>query len=53
MTSGTCGTHEEKRNAYTVLMGKPERKRRHIWEYNIKMDLTEIGWDRMDWIFMA
>jgi hypothetical protein len=33
---------------YTVLMGKPERKRplgrpRHRWEDGIRMDLREIG----------
>jgi hypothetical protein len=39
----------EKRNAYSILVGKPEGKRplgrlRHRWVYNIKMDLKEIGW---------
>jgi hypothetical protein len=34
----------EKRNAYSILMGKPERKRplqkpRHTWADNIKIDL--------------
>jgi hypothetical protein len=38
----------EKRNAYEILVGTPERKRpverhRHRWEDNIKMDLREIG----------
>jgi hypothetical protein len=23
------------------------------WEDNIKMDLKEIGWNRLDWIHMA
>jgi len=38
------------------LAGKPEEKRplgrpRHRWEYNIKMDLLEVGWEvDMDWI---
>jgi hypothetical protein len=45
----------EKRNAYRILMGKPERKRplgrpRHMWVDNIKMDLRETEWDCMDWI---
>jgi hypothetical protein len=36
-----------------VLVGKPEGKRslgrpRCTWEYNIKMDLREIGWEDMD-----
>jgi hypothetical protein len=39
----------EKRNAYMILMGKPEgerrlRRPRHRWKNNIKMDLREIGW---------
>jgi hypothetical protein len=45
----------EKKNAYRILVGKPEGKRplgrpRRRWEDNIKMDLREIGWDGMDWI---
>jgi hypothetical protein len=48
----------EKRNAYKVLVGKPEGKRpvgrpRRRWEDNIKMDLREIGWSGMDWIDLA
>jgi hypothetical protein len=48
----------EKRNAYRILVGKPEGKRplgrpRHGWVDNIKMDLRELGWDYMDWINLA
>jgi hypothetical protein len=48
----------EKRNAYRILVGKPEGKRpqgrpRRRWVDNIKMDLTEIGWDSVEWIDMA
>jgi hypothetical protein len=48
-----CGTHGEKRNAYRVLVGKPEGKiplgrPRHRWEDNIKMDFREIEWGGMD-----
>jgi hypothetical protein len=48
----------EKRNAYRILVGKPERKRplgrpRRRWVDNIKMNLREIGWDGMDWIDLA
>jgi hypothetical protein len=48
----------ETRNAYRILVGKPEGKRplgrpRRRWVYNIKMDLREIGWDGMDWIELA
>jgi hypothetical protein len=43
----------EKRNAYRILVGKPEGKRplgrpRCRWVENIKMDLRELGWDGMD-----
>jgi hypothetical protein len=39
----------EGRNAYRVLVGKPEGKRRlerprRSWEDGIKMDLRKIGW---------
>jgi hypothetical protein len=41
----------EKRNAYRILVGKPEGKKpRYRWMDNIKVDLREIGWDGMDWI---
>jgi hypothetical protein len=48
----------ETRNAYRVLIGKPEGKRllgrpRRRWVDNITMDLREIGWDCMDWIELA
>jgi hypothetical protein len=44
-----------KRNAYRILVGKPEGKRplrssRCRWEDNIKMGLREIGWGGMDLI---
>jgi hypothetical protein len=40
----------EGKGVYRVLVGKPEGKRplgrtRRRWEYNIKMDLREIGID--------
>jgi hypothetical protein len=45
----------EKRNAYRILVGKPEGKRplrrpRCRWVNNIKMDLRETGQVDMDWI---
>jgi hypothetical protein len=48
----------EKRNAYRILVGMPEGRspqgrRRRRWVDNIKMDLTEIGWDGLDWIDRA
>jgi hypothetical protein len=46
------------RNAYRILVGKPEGKRplgrpRRRWVDNIKMYLTEIEWDGVDWIKLA
>jgi len=40
--------HHEGRGVHRVLVGKPEGKRplgrpRHRWEYNIKLDLREVG----------
>jgi hypothetical protein len=48
----------EKRNAYRLLVRKPEGKRplgkpRRRWVDNIKMDLLEVGWDVVDWIALA
>jgi hypothetical protein len=49
---------EGKRNAYKILMGKPQGKRllgspgRRCVD-NIKMDLRGMGWDGMDWIDLA
>jgi hypothetical protein len=48
----------EKRNAYGILVGKPEGKQplgrlRSRWVGNIKIDLREIGWNGMDWIDLA
>jgi hypothetical protein len=50
---GACSTNGEKRNAYRILVGKPEGKRSLGWVDKIKMDLREIGWDGVDWIDMA
>jgi hypothetical protein len=48
----------EKRNAYRLLVGKPEGKRplrrpRCRWVDNIRMDLGEVGWGDVDWIDLA
>jgi hypothetical protein len=52
---GECSRHGERRNAFKILVGKPEGKRplgrlRRRWEDNIEVDLREIGWGGMDWI---
>jgi transcription termination factor 2 len=48
----------EKRNAYTLFVGKPQGKiplgrPRRRWVDNIRMDLREFGWGDMDWIGLA
>jgi hypothetical protein len=47
----------EMRNAYSILVRKPEGKRpagrpRHRWE-DIRMNLREVGWEDVDWIHLA
>ncbi|KAJ4450854.1 hypothetical protein ANN_02285 [Periplaneta americana] len=49
---------DESRNAYRVLVGRPDGKRplgrpRRRWEDNNKMDLREVGYDDRDWINLA
>jgi hypothetical protein len=49
---------EEKKNAYRLLVGKPEVKRplgrpRLRWMNNIRMDLGEVGWRDVDRIGLA
>ena len=56
--AGHTARMELSRNAYRVLVGKPEGNRplgrpRRIWEDNIKMDLKEIGCDAGNWIDLA
>jgi hypothetical protein len=53
-----CSTHGAKRDAWEIMVGKPEGKRslrRHKrrWKNNIKTDLKLIGWGGMDWIDLA
>jgi hypothetical protein len=53
-----CSTNGEKRNAYTILVGKPQGKRplgrpKRMLVNNIKMDLREMGWDGIKWINLA
>jgi hypothetical protein len=48
----------EERNAFRLLVGKPEGKRPlgrlwRRWVDNIKMDLGEVGWGDVDWIGLA
>jgi hypothetical protein len=55
---GACSGHGDMRNAYKILVGKPEGKRllgrpRCRREDNIKMDLRKIGFGGVDWICLA
>jgi hypothetical protein len=48
----------ENRNAYWLLLGKPEGKRplgrlRRRWVDNIRMDLVKVGWGDEGWIGLA
>jgi hypothetical protein len=48
----------EKRNAYRLLVRKPEGKRPlgrpgRRWVDNIMIDLGEVGWGDVDWIGLA
>jgi hypothetical protein len=47
----------EKRNAYRLLVGKPEGRRPlgkpiRMW-VDIRMDLEEVRWGDVDWIGLA
>jgi hypothetical protein len=55
---GTLACTEEMRNAYKMLVGKPEWKRprgrlKCRWKGNIRMDLREMGRVGVDWIHLA
>jgi len=48
----------EMKNAYKILVGKPEGTRqlgrfRHSWEVNIRNNLREVGFEGVDWIHLA
>jgi hypothetical protein len=55
---GHVARMEEGRGVYRVLVGRPGGKRplgrpRRRLEYNIKLDLREIGIDGTNWIHLA
>jgi hypothetical protein len=52
---GACSTNGEKRNAYRLLVRKPEgrtplRRPRRRWLDTIRIDLVEVGWGDVDLI---
>jgi hypothetical protein len=53
-----CSQNGEKINACGMLVGKPDGKRplgrpRRRWVNNFKMDLRDIRWCGVDWIYLA
>jgi hypothetical protein len=55
---GACSKHWRDENAYNIFVGRPEGKRPLErpwcrWEDNIRMDLTEIGWEGVDCVHLA
>jgi hypothetical protein len=53
-----CGTYGRQERCTQVLLVRHEGRRplgrpRRRWEYNIKMDLQEVGGGDMDWIALA
>jgi hypothetical protein len=56
--SGHVSLMKTMRNAYKILVGKPEGKRplgrpRSRWEGNIRTVLKGTGWEGVDWIHLA
>ena len=56
--AGQVARMGEGKGVYRVLLGEPEGKRllgkpRRRWEYDIKMDLQQVGCEGMDWIELA
>jgi hypothetical protein len=48
----------EKKNAYRLLVAKPEAKRplrrpRRKWVDNIRLDFGQLGWGDVEWISLA
>jgi hypothetical protein len=48
----------ERRGAYRILVGRREGRRplerhSHRWEDNNKIDLQEVEWEGVDWIYIA
>jgi hypothetical protein len=56
--AGYAARLDEGRDACRVLVGRPEGMRRfgrprYKWENNIKMNLQEMRWGSMDWVYVA
>jgi hypothetical protein len=58
MYAGNIALMRDVRNAYKIFVAIPEEMRqlgtlRCRWEYYIRVDLSEIGWEVVDWIHLA
>jgi hypothetical protein len=56
--AGNLASMGAKRNAYRVLVGKPEGKRplgryRRGWDDNVNIEIREIGWGGAERIHLA
>jgi hypothetical protein len=56
--AGLIALMGKKRNAYRLLVGKPEGKRplgrpRRRWVDNIMLDFVQVGWDDVNWTDLA
>jgi hypothetical protein len=56
--AGNIARVGEMRNAYDILVGKPEGKRplgghRRRWEGNTAVNLRDRGWEGVDWMHQA
>jgi hypothetical protein len=52
-----CG-RDEMKSVHNILFRNTEGKRSlgrpmYIWEDTFRMDLSELGWEVMDWIHLA
>jgi hypothetical protein len=48
----------EMRNTYNDLFREPKGNRplarpRHRWEGSVRMDIKEIRWEGVDWLYLA
>jgi hypothetical protein len=56
--AGHIACKAETRNTHTICIGKYEGKRLprthgQRWEDNIKTHLKKVGWEGMNWIYLA
>jgi hypothetical protein len=55
---GAFSVHEEMRNTYKILIGKPGGKKplgrpRQRWEDNFEMYIRKPWWDDVEWTYLT